>query len=365
MPLRGGRYNDLLAAIIDEAMDGIVVIDETGTILTFNRAAAALFDYCPDEVIGRNVRILMPEPYRSAHGAFLRNYLETGEAKIIGVGRQVEGRRKDGSVFPMELGIAVVEQDGKRLFVGATHDLSERQKFEERMRELHSDRLNLIEHMAVGLAHELKQPLSAINAYLNVVGRLIKEPHFSAEKAGEVLDKVAGQVSRVSEITDNIRQFMARGGTDKRPNQLNEVVRTACEFTDAIAKESGVITEVRLDAEIDRVLINKVQIQQVIVNLKRNAIEAMEGCEKRELTISTRLVAADKIRVDIADTGSGLPEAIKNRLFEPFTTTKRHGSGVGLSISRLIIEAHNGKLWAEEQPEGGTVFSFVLPVMRA
>ena len=179
-----------------------------------------------------------------------------------------------------------------------------------------------------------------------------------------------GEATRPETLRGVIRDarvvFSSLGKHDfKRKPTTWEVDRDANLNLVRAAKEAGVITEVRLDAEIDRVLINKVQIQQVIVNLKRNAIEAMEGCEKRELTISTRLVAADKIRVDIADTGSGLPEAIKNRLFEPFTTTKRHGSGVGLSISRLIIEAHNGKLWAEEQPEGGTVFSFVLPVMRA
>lgn len=363
MQLRSGRYRDFLAAIIDEALDGIITIDETGAILSFNRAAAELFGYKPDEVIGQNVEMLMPQPYRSEHDAYLRNYLETGEAKIIGMDRQVEGQRKDGSVFPIELGVAEVEQDGRRIFVGFIHDLSERRKFEARMQELHADRLGLIEQMAVGMAHELKQPLAAISAYLNIARRVLGAEHFSKEKVENALDKGADQVFRVSEIMDNLRQFMQRGATDKTRQRLNEVVRTACEFTDVLAKEHGVKTTVHFDAEDDQVLISRVQIQQVVVNLKRNAIEAMQGRERRELTVSTHL---DKggIRVDVADTGPGLSEAVKDRLFEPFATTKPHGLGVGLSISRSIIEAHHGTLWAEQGAEGGTIFSFVLPLIH-
>jgi two-component system sensor kinase FixL len=177
------------------------------------------------------------------------------------------------------------------------------------------------------------------------------------------LDKASTQVFRVSEIVDSLRQFIARGETIKTPHHLNEVVRTACEFTDSIAKESGVATAVNLDAEDDLVLINRVQIQQVIVNLKRNAIEAMENCERRELIVSTHAIDGKEIQVDIADTGPGVSEAIKARLFEQFTTTKPHGLGVGLSISRSIINAHHGRLWAEPNPGGGTIFSFVLPVV--
>jgi two-component system, LuxR family, sensor kinase FixL len=357
-----GQHSDFRAAIVDEALDGIIVTDAAGTVLSFNRAAAALFGYSPGEVIGRNVRMLMPEPYRNEYDMCLRNFLETGEAKIIGIRRQVEGRRKDGSIFPIELGVALVDQEGRRLFVGFTHDLSERRRFEGRMQELHAARHDLIEHMAIGLAHELKQPLTAISGYLSVVRRVLKAPNFSKEKVEEILDKAVNQVFRVSKIIDNLREFTARGATDKTPQNLNDVVRTACEFTDALARESGVTTVVRLDAENDRVVINRVQVQQVVVNLKRNAIEAMQGCKRRELTVSTRLVEGDKIRVDVADTGLGLSEIVKSKLFEPFTTTKAQGLGVGLSISQWIIEAHHGKLWAEDNPDGGTVFSFVLPL---
>lgn len=351
-----------LEAVVTAALDGIVAIDEAGIILSFNPAAAAMFKCTPQEVIGQNVRILMPEPYRSEHGSYLSNYRLTGEAKIIGIGRQVESRRKDGSVFPMELGVSAIEAEGKRFFVGFIHDLSERLRFEVQMQELQANRLDLIENMAVGLAHELKQPLTAITSCLNMTRRIIKQPDISIEKVERLLDSATEQAFRAAEITNNLREFVSRGETVKTPQNLNDVVRSACEFTEAMAKEHGVQTMTLLYAKPDCVVINRVQIQQVVVNLKRNAIEAMQGCERRELTVSTRLVDGNSIRVDVVDTGPGLPEAIKAKLFEPFSTTKTHGLGVGLSISRSIVEAHNGKIWANPNPDGGTIFSFELPL---
>ena len=356
---QGGAY---LAAVVNGALDGVISIDEAGTILSFNPAAAALFGYSPDEVIGRNVGMLMPEPYRSKHDGYISDYLRTGNAKIIGRSRAVEGRRKDGTVFPLELGVTAVDAGKSRVFVGVMHDLSERRRFETQMQELHADRLDLIENMAVGLAHELKQPLAAITAYLSIMRRLLREQDFAPEKIDQVLDNATAQVFRVSEIVDSLGQFIARGETVKSPQSLNDVVRSACEFTDAMANEHHVKTTVRLDAKPDQVVVNKVQIQQVVVNLKRNAIEAMQGCDRREMIVSTGLVEGNTIRTDVADTGPGIPEAIKKKLFEPFTTTKPHGLGVGLSISRSIIEAHHGKLWAQDNPGGGTVFSFMLPL---
>lgn len=351
-----------LSAVVSGALDGIIAIDQTGIIQSFNRAAAELFGYTPDEVIGRNVSLLMPEPYRGGHDTFIKKYLETGIAKIIGIGRVVEGQRKDGSVFPMELGVTAVNTGDRRFFVGFIHDLSERRRFEARMEELHAGRLDLIENMTIGLTHELKQPLAATNFYLNIARKMLNDKSFSKDAIEQSLDNAIKQVFRVSEIMDNLRQFIARGETVKTVQSLNEVIRTACVFTETISKEQNVETMVHLEAANDRVLINRVQIQQVVINLKRNAVEAMQHSEKRELTVSTRLVGGNMIRTDIADTGPGLSESVKNRLFEPFTTTKPQGLGVGLSISRSIIEAHQGKILVEPNPGGGAVFGFILPL---
>ncbi|MBI5313716.1 MAG: PAS domain S-box protein [Methylocystis sp.] len=359
----GAREHDsYLTAVMNAALDGVITIDERGTVLSMNSAAAKLFGFAPSEVIGQNVRMLMPEPDRGKHDSYISEYLRTGTPKIIGIGRQVEGMRKDGSIFPMELGVSVAEIDGKRVFVGLIHDLSQRRQFERRLQELQSNRLDLMENMAAGLAHELKQPLTAIGAYLNFARRHLNEKVLSIEKVEEMLDGANAQVFRASEIIDNLRQFIARGETVRTLQNLNAVVRTACEFTDALAKEHHVKTSIDLEASPDTVVINKVQIQQVVVNLKRNAVEAMQNCERREMRVSTRLFGRDLIRVDVTDTGPGLPKEIKDRLFQQFTTTKPHGLGVGLSISRSIVEAHNGKIWAEPSPGGGTIFSFVLPL---
>lgn len=356
------EHDSYLAAIMNAALDGIITIDERGVVLSMNPAAAKLFGFAPSEVVGQNVRMLMPEPDRGRHDSYIGEYLRTGTPKIIGIGRQVEGMRKDGSIFPMELGVSVVATEGKRVFVGLIHDLSQRRQFERRLHELQMNRLDLMENMAAGLAHELKQPLSAIAAYINFAHRQLKQKDFSVEKVEELLDNASAQVFRASEIMDNLRQFIARGDTVRSLQNLNAVVRTACEFTDALAKEHNVKTTVNLEASPDRVIINKVQIQQVVVNLKRNAVEAMRDVDRREMIVSTRLIEGNKIQTDVADTGPGLPHSIRDRLFEQFTTTKPHGLGVGLSISRSIIEAHKGAIWAEPNPGGGTIFSFVLPL---
>ncbi len=215
-----------LSEIVNGAFDGIVAIDERGIILSFNSSAVALFGYSEDEVIGRNVRLLMPEPFRSEHDGYIKNYLCTGEAKVIGVGRVVEGERKDGSVFPMEIRITATHAQDKRVFVGFMHDLTERRKFETRMQEMHSERLNSIEEMAVGLAHELKQPLTATNTYLGVARRLVSM--HDLQELEKIIDNAARQVFRASEIIDNLREFLARGDTVKTRQSLNEIIRTAC-----------------------------------------------------------------------------------------------------------------------------------------
>jgi len=359
----GALENDgYLTAIMNAVVDGIITIDEGGMVLSMNPAAAKLFGFAPAEVIGQNVRMLMPEPDRGNHDSYISEYRRTGAPKIIGIGRHVEGMRKDGSIFPMELGVSVAETQGKRVFVGLIHDLSQTRQFERRLHELQTNRFDLMENMAAGLAHELKQPLAAISAYINFALRELKQKDFSVAKVEEMLEGAHAQVFRASEIIDSLRQFIARGETVRTLQNLNAVVRTACEFTDAIAKEHNVKTTIDLEASPDTVVINKVQIQQVVVNLKRNAIEAMQSCARREMRVSTRLVEGNLMRVDVADTGQGLPPEISDRLFEQFTTTKPHGLGVGLSISRAIIEAHRGKIWAEPNPGGGTIFSFVLPL---
>ena len=215
--------------------------------------------------------------------------------------------------------------------------------------------------MASTLAHEINQPLSAISNYLQGCNRLL-EPveHPNVPKIRDALSETTKQTLRAGHIIRQLREFVARGETEKRPENLSKLVEEASALALVGAKDDGVKTVFRFASHTDAALVEKVQIQQVLLNLMRNAIEAMHGCDRRELMVTTAPVDGDMIEVSVADTGHGLSKDIADRLFQPFVTTKPAGMGVGLSISKRIVEAHGGKMWAEPNEGGGTVFRFTL-----
>jgi two-component system CheB/CheR fusion protein len=351
-----------IRAVIDGVADAIVTIDEHGIIQAHNRATTAMFGYSAEELLGRNVGVLAPEPQRGLHHSYIDRYLRTGEAKIIGIGRELEARRKDGSQFPVELMISETWVGAERLFIGFVRDLSERRKFESRLSKLHSNRLDTLSDMATALAHEINQPLAAASNYLFAVRHLLGA---KAEPPGpavdEALEKTSSQLHRAGQIIAHLREFVARGEPDKTEQSLHDLVRRACELVGPSAKEAGVEILMALNAAEDTVLADKVQIEQALVNLVRNAIEAMEEQPVRKLSITTA-IDHDMIRTDVADTGCGLAASAYADLFMPFTSTKSSGLGVGLSISRSIVEAHYGMMWADANPGGGAKFSFTLPL---
>jgi two-component system, LuxR family, sensor kinase FixL len=355
-----------LRSILDAVPDATVVIDEKGIIQSFSAAAERLFGYKEASVIGRNVSLLMPSPYREEHDRYMQRYLTTGEKRIIGIDRVVTGQRKDGSTFPMKLEVGEMRSGERRFFTGFIRDLTERQETEHQFQELQTElarlsRLTAMGEMASTLAHEINQPLSAISNYLQGCNRLL-EPvdHPNVPKIRDALAETIKQTLRAGHIIRQLREFVARGETEKRPENLSKLVEEASALALVGAKDEGVKTMFRFASHTDAALVEKVQIQQVLLNLMRNAIEAMHGCERKELVVATAAVDADMIEVSVADTGHGLSKDIADRLFQPFVTTKPAGMGVGLSISKRIIEAHGGKMWAESNKGGGTVFHFTL-----
>ncbi|MBI1869255.1 MAG: PAS domain S-box protein [Methylocystis sp.] len=355
-----------LRAVVEGAKDAIITVDEAGIIQSLNKATVATFGYETDEIIGQNVSMLMPEPNRSRHDGYIQNYLRTGEAKIIGIGREVEGLRKNGTVFPMELTVSEAHYDDHRLFVGFARDLSDKRKIEARVQRLHAERLDAMGGMATAMAHEINQPLSASATYLKTARRLLdKPPEQRAVSVDKILDNAAAQIMRAGRIVGHMREFVAHGEPDKTLHSLHDLIKQTYDLTNADIEQADVGVTLRLNADDDHVLADPVQIKQLLTNLTRNAVEAMQGSKKRELLISTSSVEKDMIRVDLADTGVGLSADIEADLFEPFTTTKASGMGVGLSISRWIVEAHYGKIWVEPNPGGGAVFSFTLPLAKA
>jgi two-component system sensor kinase FixL len=366
------RNQDLLSreahlqSILDTVPDAMIVIDERGIIQSFSSAAERLFAYAPGEVIGKNVKMLMPSPYRQNHDGYLNRYLETGERRIIGIGRVVVGERKDGATFPIELAVGEMRSNDRRFFTGFIRDLTDHQKTEARLQELQSElvqisRLTAMGEMASTLAHELNQPLSAITNYLRGSRRLLdSSSDADRSRIPEALDKAADQALRAGQIIRRLRDFVARGESERRVENLNKIIEEASALGLVGAKERGIRVRYQFDPRADLVLADRVQIQQVLLNLVRNAIEAMEVSERRDLTISTSVSSGGDVLIKVADTGPGIAVDVADQLFQPFITTKQHGMGVGLSISRTIIEAHGGRIWVEQTPGGGATFCFTL-----
>jgi two-component system, LuxR family, sensor kinase FixL len=366
---RSPEREALLRAIIETSPDGLITIDQTGLIQSFNPAAQRMFGYRADEVIGRNVRCLMPPTYADHHDGYMARYLNTGEKRIIGIGREVLGQSKDGRIFPLELAVAEVQAAGRRIFAGFVRDVSARQEATERLRELqaelvHVARLSAMGEMASALAHELNQPLTAIINYAQAARRALG--HAEGTQPGELwslLDKTAQQASRAGQIIHRLRQFIAKGETERALEDLNAVVEEASAL--ALIGTGGKRIAVRraYAADLPPVLIDRVQIHQVVTNLLRNSIDALAEVERREIVLATRRAEPGAIEIAVADSGPGLDPAVARRLFQPFVTTKPGGLGIGLSICHSIVEAHGGRLWASANPDGGTTFHVSLPAL--
>jgi two-component system sensor kinase FixL len=355
-----------LESILDTVPEAMVVIDEHGLMQSFSSAAERLFGYSAAEVIGRNVKMMMPAPYRDNHDRYLERHLRTGERRIIGIGRVVVGERKDGSTFPMELAVGEMTSGKTRFFTGFIRDLTERQESEARLQELQSElvhisRLTALGEMASALAHELNQPLSAIANFMKGSRRLLEnKSDADSNMIREAMDKAAEQSLRAGQIIRRLRDFVARGETERRIESLRKLLEEASALALVGAKDRSVRVTYAFDPELDAVLADKVQIQQVVLNLVRNAIESMEQSSRRDLTIGTERGDDGMAIVKIVDTGTGIAPEIAGQLFQPFVTTKSQGLGVGLSISRTIIESHGGRISVEPNPSGGTIFRFTL-----
>jgi two-component system sensor kinase FixL len=355
-----------LRSILDTMPDGIVVIDGRGTIQSFSPAAERLFGYQSDEVVGRNVNMLMPAPYKEAHDSYLERHRRTGERRIIGIGRVVVGLRKSGETFPMELQVGEFNLADGRFFTGFVRDLTEQQEAKRRIQDLqgellHVSRLSVMGQMASTMAHELNQPLTAVINYLEAARHLLERGPEAAERLGSLMARAVSQAERAGDVIRQLRQFVSKGETERRAESLNKLVEEALALALVGARQAGVRVTLQLDRDLPPVLVDGVQVQQVILNLVRNAVEAMESVDRREITITTRLLGDNTALVSVTDSGPGIPPEIAGRLFQPFVTSKKSGMGLGLSICREIVEAHHGRLHMAPVASGGTEFRLVLP----
>jgi two-component system sensor kinase FixL len=356
-----------LRSILDTIPDATVVVDEHGTITSFSAAAVRQFGYSKDEAVGRDVSILMPESYVREHRNHIRRHLATGERRIIGIDRMAVGHRKDGSTFPMTLAVAEMRSAGRVFFTTIIRDLTERQQSEERLREIQGElarlaRLSELGEMASMLAHELNQPLAAIANYTQGCVRLLRAPGgAAAPQLAEALEETVRQSLRAGDIIRHLREFASRGAAEKSLTDLPKLIEEAAALALVGAGEQGVHAVFDFAPDSGPVMVDRIQIQQVLINLMRNAVEAMHDSKRRELAVSTWRDADGQVAIEVADTGPGIAQDIMGRLFQPFVTSKANGMGIGLSISRRIIGAHGGALSARRNARGGTTFRIELP----
>ena len=360
------RQSELhVRSILATVPDAMVVIDDAGLILSFSAAAERLFGYTEAELVGRNVSILMPAPYREQHDSYIARYEATGERRIIGIGRIVTGLRRDGTAFPMELSVGEARDDGHRIFTGFIRDLTAQQLAEMRMKELqaeliHVSRVSAMGTMASTLAHELNQPLTAIANYLEAGRDLMDSDLPNARHfLREAVEEAAREALRAGQIVRRLRDFVARGEVVKAVHQLPEMIMEAARFGLLGATERGIRLFTEFSPDASTVLADRVQIQQVLVNLLRNAAEAVANSDRRDITVTT-MREGGMIVIGVADTGPGIAPEIVPRLFEAFATGKDQGMGLGLSICRTIVEAHGGRIWAEPGEADGTIFYFTV-----
>jgi two-component system sensor kinase FixL len=343
-----------LACVLDTAVDGVVVIDEQATILMFNKACERMFGYDASEVVGRNVSILMPQEHAARHDTYLAAYRRILRRTAMGVRRQVRARRKDGSVFPVELSVGEAETPEGRQFTGVLRDVSSRTEGERRLNELQTDlirlaRVSALDEMGLALAHELNQPLTAIMLYLQAASREMEQEKPDS-RASMILDRARKEAERASAIIQRMRQLGEKRAPDRKPCDLNTIVEDAVELTQ-IGHDRSVRIVRDYEQDLPFVEVDQVQIQQVVVNLMRNAFEALRGSSKAgEIVVSTRLDGRG-VLFSVMDNGPGIPPDRLTDLFQAFKTGKRSGMGLGLAISRTIIQSHGGEFLVD--PGGG------------
>ena len=340
-----------LRSILESAVDGIVVIDSRGRIESFNPAAERLFGYSAQEAKGQNVNLLMPSPYREQHDEYMARYLATGIAKIIGMGREVTGRRKDGTTFPLHLSVGEMAVGGERKFTGLLHDLSTRVKVEEQLREQAA--LVRLGEMAAVIAHEVKNPLAAVRGAIQVIGKRLPE---GAREVAIVADIVA----RLDALNQLVRDLLLFA-RPPRPKPTPVDVSALLSLTATLMIEDGTNRDVQVAIEgASPVIAADAELLKIVfLNLFLNSAHAM----RQKGTIAVALSASEGVcRIEVADTGPGIPGEIRAKLFTPFVTTKSRGTGLGLSTVKRLVEAHAGTVQVECPPQGGTTVVISLPL---
>ncbi len=357
-----------LRTLTETAVDGVILIDARGVVLMFNPACEKLFGYSADTVIGENVKMLMPQPYRHEHDRYITNYRDTRDPKIIGIGREVIGLRKDGSTFPMDLSVGEARQDGESIFVGIIRDLTSRKRTEAELEQARAElvrvaRVTTLGELTAAIAHEVNQPLTGLVSSGNACLRWLAGDVPNLKAARESVERMISAGSRAGEVIRRIRALVGKAPPLRDRLNINDAITEVIALIRGEIQGNRISLRTKLSTDVPLVLGDRIQLQQVILNLILNAMEAMSDVspQPRELSVSSAKDGPNGALVSVRDSGTGLDGTVMDRLFEAFYTTKAHGMGIGLAVSRTIIQAHGGRLWAAPNVPQGAIFQFTLP----
>nr|WP_319390445.1 PAS domain S-box protein [uncultured Cohaesibacter sp.] len=377
-----GELDSRLTSLLDVAADSVCLMDDQSRILLFNKASEAMFGYSAEEVIGKSVDILMPSQYSTHHAGWVDRYLRTGEHSIIGIGREVVGRHKDGSTFPFDLSVGVAQTEDGKQFIGVMRDLRGRKQTEERLRNLQTElnqmtRINAMDEMGATVAHELNQPLTAIILYLQAIERKLQTydemrpcSKQEIEKLTDLCGRAVREAQRSSTLLQRIRSIIEKKEPDRSLVDIVEIIRKSHEL--ALVGFSATDVQVDLIApdHVPMAWGDPVQIEQIFLNLLRNAFQAMQKVETKAITITLDVAPSaegdgrDRLVVRFRDSGPGVPESHRGNLFKAFNSERRNGMGLGLAIARSIAQSHGGSLELApfDDKQQGACFVLTLPV---
>ena len=341
-------------AIIHSAVDGIVVIDARGRIEGFNPAAERLFGYTEQELVGQNVNVLMPSPYHEEHDSYLTRYLATGQARIIGTGREVTGRRRDGTTFPLHLSVGELTVEGERRFTGIVHDLTSRVRLEQQLRE--GEALAKVGAMAAVIAHEVKNPLAGIRGAIQIIGGRLASDSPDAAVVSEIVKRI--------DTLDTLIKDLLLFARPPQPRPASVDVVPLVTMTANLICQDPSLKGVRIDIDgsAPPVIADAEMLKIVFQNLLVNSAHAMHG----QGTIAVAIGARNgTCQIAVTDTGPGIPPAIRDKIFTAFFTTKTRGTGLGLATAKRLVEAHHGEIEIDCPPSGGTTVTVRLPTQSA
>jgi PAS domain S-box-containing protein len=346
------RSEERLRSIVESAVDGIIVIDDKGIIQAFNPAAVRLFGYTPAEAIGQNVSLLMPVPDRDHHDEYIQNFVTTGEQKIIGIGREVRGQRKDGSIFPLHLSVGEVKLEGQRFFTGILQDLTYRVELEQRLAEQKS--LAKLGEMAAVVAHEVKNPIAGIRGALQVITSRMP----ADQRDRPILLDIISRLDSLDRIVQDMLMFARPRPLRRAAIPLASLVSDTALLIQRDPALSSLDINVKGTAAING---DPEMLQVVFQNILMNAAHAMNGQGRIDVTVTN---FGERCQVDIVDHGPGMPLEVRQKAFDAFFTTKHRGTGLGLPIAKRVIESHGGTIQIDAPETGGTTVTIILPTSR-